>query len=43
MSRANIIFILLDDYGWRDSGCYGSEFYQTPNVDRLCDAVLSVL
>jgi len=35
MSRPNIIFILLDDFGWRDLACYGSSFYETPNVDRL--------
>ena len=31
----NFIFILLDDYGWADSGCYGSQFHVTPNIDRL--------
>jgi arylsulfatase A-like enzyme len=31
----NIIFILLDDLGWRDLACYGSEFYETPNLDAL--------
>src|SRR4051812_44720819 len=31
----NIVFILLDDLGWRDFGCYGSTFYETPNIDRL--------
>src|SRR6187551_450833 len=31
----NIIFILADDLGWRDLGCYGSSFYETPNLDRL--------
>src|SRR5881397_2343437 len=31
----NIIFILADDLGWRDLGCYGSAFYETPNLDRL--------
>jgi arylsulfatase A-like enzyme len=36
MSKPNIIFVLLDDYGWRDAACYGSSFYETPNVDRLC-------
>ena len=35
MSRANIIFILLDDFGWRDLGCTGSSFYETPNMDRF--------
>lgn len=31
----NIIFILADDLGWTDLGCYGSTFYETPNLDRL--------
>jgi arylsulfatase A-like enzyme len=33
--RPNILFILIDDLGWRDVGCYGSTFYETPNLDRL--------
>ena len=33
--RPSFIFILVDDLGWRDLGCYGSTFYETPNVDRL--------
>lgn len=31
----NIIFILMDDMGWRDLGCHGSSFYETPRLDRL--------
>lgn len=31
----NVVFILADDYGWRDLGCYGSTFYETPNLDHL--------
>jgi uncharacterized sulfatase len=31
----NIIFILADDLGYSQSGCYGSSYYQTPNIDRL--------
>ncbi|MEM8952610.1 MAG: sulfatase [Verrucomicrobiota bacterium] len=31
----NILFVLADDLGWRDLGCYGSDFYETPNIDRL--------
>ncbi len=31
----NFVFILIDDMGWSDSGCYGSTFYETPNIDRL--------
>jgi len=34
-TRPNILFILLDDLGWRDLTCYGSTFYETPNLDRL--------
>jgi len=33
--RPNLVFILADDLGWTDLGCYGSTFYQTPNLDRL--------
>lgn len=31
----NIIFILADDLGYGDLGCYGQERIQTPNIDRL--------
>jgi len=31
----NFIFILVDDWGWTDLGCYGSRLYETPNIDRL--------
>jgi arylsulfatase A-like enzyme len=31
----NFLFILIDDMGWRDLGCFGSTFYETPNIDRL--------
>jgi arylsulfatase A-like enzyme len=33
--KPNVIFILLDDYGYTDLGCYGSKFYETLNIDRL--------
>ena len=35
MTRPNIVFILADDLGWRDLSCFGSPFYETPNLDRL--------
>jgi len=35
MSKPNIVFILIDDMGWRDLTCYGSTFYETPHIDRL--------
>ena len=34
-TRPNLVFILADDLGWRDLGCYGSNFYETPHLDRL--------
>lgn len=33
--QPNIVFILIDDLGWADLGCYGSSFYETPALDRL--------
>ncbi len=33
-ARPNIIVILIDDMGWSDFGCYGSEI-PTPNIDGL--------
>jgi arylsulfatase A-like enzyme len=32
-----VIFILVDDLGWSDLGCYGSSFYDTPMLDRLAE------
>jgi arylsulfatase A-like enzyme len=31
----NIVLILLDDLGWRDFGCYGNTFHETPAVDQV--------
>lgn len=33
--RPNFLFILVDDLGWKDLGCFGSSFYETPHVDQL--------
>jgi arylsulfatase len=35
-ARPNVVVILIDDMGWSDLGCYGSEV-PTPNIDRLAD------
>lgn len=31
----NVVFILADDLGWTDLGCYASRFYETPHIDQL--------
>lgn len=33
--KPNIIFILADDLGYGDLGCYGQKKLRTPNIDRL--------
>jgi len=34
-ARPNVLLILADDLGARDLACFGSTFYETPNLDRL--------
>lgn len=34
-SQTNVILILIDDLGWKDVGCFGSEYYKTPYIDQL--------
>ncbi len=33
--KPNIVYINIDDLGWTDLSCYGSTYYETPNIDRL--------
>lgn len=34
-SKPNVLFILIDDFGWMDLGYNGSTFYETPRIDEL--------
>ncbi|MCX6952043.1 MAG: sulfatase [Verrucomicrobia bacterium] len=34
-ARPNVLFIIFDDWGWRDAGAYGSTWVKTPNFDRV--------
>ena len=35
--KPNIIFIMADDLGYGDLGCYGASKIQTPNIDKLAE------
>ncbi len=34
-AKPNIVFLLADDLGWTGLGCFGSDFYETPNLDEF--------
>lgn len=33
--RPNILFIMIDDLGWKDLNCQGNDSFHTPNIDKL--------
>ena len=33
--RPNIVFIMSDDLGYGELGCYGQKLIQTPRIDRM--------
>ena len=38
--KPNIVLFLVDDMGWMDSSAYGSEYYETPNMERLAEQAM---
>ena len=36
----NVLFILVDDMGWKDTSYMGSNYYRTPNIDQLASESL---
>src|SRR5690606_31619850 len=36
-NKPNIVFILADDLGWGELGCYGNDFNETPHLDELAN------
>ena len=42
-SKPNIIFIIADDLGYTDVACFGSKYYETPNIDRLATQGMKLL
>ncbi len=42
-AKPNIVFIMADDLGYTDVACYGSKYYETPNIDRLATQGMKLL
>ena len=42
LTKPNIVVLVADDLGWRDTGVYGNRFIRTPNIDRLARSGLIV-
>ena len=38
--QMNVVFILVDDWGWTDAGVQGSDYFETPNIDRFASQSL---
>ena len=38
--RPNIVFMLIDDLGWGELGCYGNTFNETPRIDKFATTAM---
>jgi len=38
VTKPNVLFILADDLGYHDLSCMGSQYYETPNIDRIAES-----
>ncbi len=38
--RPNIVFMLIDDLGWGELGCYGNTFNETPRIDQFAASAM---
>jgi arylsulfatase A-like enzyme len=43
LSKPNVIFVMADDLGYADLGCYGQEIINTPNIDKLARSGMKFL
>ena len=39
--KPNVVFLMVDDLGWKDVGFMGGDFFETPNIDRLATEGIS--
>ena len=39
--KPNVVFIMVDDLGWKDAGFMGGDFFETPNIDGLATEGIS--
>lgn len=39
-NQPNVVFILADDLGYSDLSCMGSQFYESPNIDRIANKAM---
>ena len=41
--QPNVVFIMIDDLGWKDVGFMGSTYYETPHVDAIAKSGMTFM